>query len=172
MQQYLDSINLDIVNAYINTFKSIHDKWDKAARKINKDDVSMYVDNMLIILLQDIKNAGYDGYFCPELKSREVDSSIGSLSYVSTSFMENAKKVDTLAIISPDAVQQIFQCNSYDFQQFAAVIPDKQKATKNSLKDVINLMESYKEAVGYASSRWKYKSPGSIAGSFASSLRD
>lgn len=101
-------LRLDIANAYIDTFKTIHEKWDKAARKFDRKDVSMYVDNMLVMLMQDIKNAGYDGYFCPELKSRDVEGDKSTLTYISTVVMQGRQKVDTIAIINPDAVKQVF----------------------------------------------------------------
>ena len=47
----------------------------------------MYVDNMLVMLMQDIKNAGYDGYFCPELKSRDAEGDKSILTYISTVVM-------------------------------------------------------------------------------------
>lgn len=160
MDKRLSTIQLDIVNAYIDTFKTIHSKWDKNARKIVRDEsVPMYVDNMLIMLMQDIKNAGYDGYFCPELKSRDANGSDNMLAYVSTTIVQDAKKVDTIAIINPDVVKQVFQCDTFDFEQFADVMPDKQKATKNSLAHIVDLVKEYDYAKTYAHARWKYSQP-------------
>lgn len=67
----------------------------------------MYVDNMLVMLMQDIKSAGYDGYFCPELKSRAADGD-DCLTYASTTVRDDANKVDTIAIMTADAVKQVF----------------------------------------------------------------
>lgn len=42
---------------------------------------------------------------------------------------------------------------------FASMMPDKHKATKNSLKNVISLMKSYDTTLRYVTSKWKSKNP-------------
>lgn len=135
MKLALGQLRLDIVNAYIRTFKTIHDKWDKKARaeQLDTGNAPKYNDQILQIMLQDIKAAGYQGYFCPELPFEDVDD-------FTTVRTNQGEKIDTIAILDEHVVKRVASFDSYDVKRAVEVLDPNASKTKTSLKSLVDLL--------------------------------